>query len=180
MSRCLTLFNLVGVVSLSCVCVLQWQVNRQLNLQRFEGVKARQELMARMEEQAGRARDCQADRDRFRDQLARLSAAGKETGDALATLRRECAVWRSERDSLKSNVVAWAEGVAARDRRIEEAARAMENLARERDERIHAFNRLASNHNTTVKRLEEAVRLTERSRTNRPASPPGSFRPTEP
>jgi chromosome segregation ATPase len=171
MNRFLGPLNLVGVLVLSGICILQWQTNRQSHLERVAQTKAHYELLAKVEEQTGQIRDSNADRDRFRDQLTKVSGSWKETGEELAALRRERAAWLVEREMLKSNIVAWTEAVAARDGRIKEANLSVERVARERNERIEAFNRLAEKHNATVQRLNEALAKLVELRTNSPVTP---------
>lgn len=170
MNRFLGPLNLVGVLVLSSICILQWRTNRQAHLERVAQTKAHYELLAKVEEQASQIRDSNADRDRFRDQLTKVSGSWKETGVELASLRKERAAWLVERDTLKSNIVAWTEAVTARDGRIKEANLSLERLAHERNERIEAFNRLAEKHNATVQRLNETLAKLVELRTNAPAT----------
>ncbi|MBL9168879.1 MAG: hypothetical protein JNN07_14160 [Verrucomicrobiales bacterium] len=103
MNRFLGPLNLVGVLVLSGICLFQWEASRRAQLERVAQTKVHYELLAKVEEQAGQIRDSNADRDRFRDQLTKVSTSWKETGEELAALRRERAAWLVERDSLKSN-----------------------------------------------------------------------------
>ncbi|MBL9166102.1 MAG: hypothetical protein JNN07_00005 [Verrucomicrobiales bacterium] len=76
------------------------------------------------------------------------------------------------RVAASSNMVAWTEAVAARDGLIKEANLSVERVARERNERIEAFNRLAEKHNAAVQRLNEALAKLVELRTNAPAKAP--------
>ena len=48
MNRCLHWFNLAGVLALALLCVVQWRLNRQLNLELNAAEKARQQQAARL------------------------------------------------------------------------------------------------------------------------------------
>ena len=51
MNRFLHWFNLAGVLALALLCVVQWRLNRQLNLELNAAEKARQQQAARLGEQ---------------------------------------------------------------------------------------------------------------------------------
>ena len=48
MNRFLHWFNLAGVLALALLCVVQWRLNRQLNLELNAAEKARQQQAARL------------------------------------------------------------------------------------------------------------------------------------
>lgn len=171
MNRFLSLFNLFGVVLLSVICGIQWETNRRLQLERLAQTKTQGELVAKIEEQASQIRDTNADRDRFREQLGKASGTRKELGDELAALRNERAAWLMERNTLRSNIVAWTDAVAARDARIQEVNQALERVARERNAQTEAFNRLAEKHNATVQRLNDLL-----AKQNEARNPPATQR----
>ena len=54
MNRFLQWFNLAGVLTLAVLCVLQWRMNRQLNLDLNAAEQTRQQQAARFDEQARR------------------------------------------------------------------------------------------------------------------------------
>ena len=78
MNRFLHWFNLAGVLALALLCVVQWRLNRQLNLELNAAEKARQQQAARLGEQEQRLKGGATDLDGFREQLTRATASLKE------------------------------------------------------------------------------------------------------
>ena len=115
MNRILHWFNLAGVLALAVLCVLQWRMNRQLNLDLNTVEKTRQQQAARLHDQEKRLKGGASDLDGFREQLTRATSALKETETKLATLEGQVKQLTNERDQLKTSVTNWAAAVAARD-----------------------------------------------------------------
>jgi methyl-accepting chemotaxis protein len=150
--------NLLGVLVLGCLGVIQWRVNRDLNLetQRLEQLHLDQQ--AQLEERDRSIRGYRADLDQFRDQLTRTRQRLKETDASLAAARHELAQLARERDQLRIAVTNWADAVAARDARLEEAAGQLEQLAADRNEAVRRHNELAEILNETIGQLNDRTR----------------------
>lgn len=162
MNRFLTVFNLAGILLVFGISIVQWNVNRRLNLhsQALEATRRKQE--ARLNDQDKALKGCAADLDLFRDQLSRASevAAGEESKRKAA--EREAAQAAGERDQLQASVSKWAQAVEARDEQLRQANEALERLGSDRNDLVTKFNDLAEKYNETVKLLNERTqRLNE-------------------
>ncbi|MCL4178563.1 MAG: hypothetical protein KJ072_12580 [Verrucomicrobia bacterium] len=150
--------NLFGVLALGVCCVVQWRTNRELNLEAYRLERLRQEQSHQLEERDRRIQQGAADLDRFREQLTRAGDRLKESEAGLTTARDELAQLTRERDQLRSAVTNWAEAVAARDARLEEAAGQLERLASDRNEAVRRHNELAERLNETIGQLNDRTR----------------------
>ncbi len=158
MSRRLQWFNLTGVLALAVLCVLQWHMNRQLNLDLNAVERARQEQSARLDEQHKKLKGGASDLDEFREQLAHTTAAMKEAEAKLFALDRQVKQLTSERDQLKSSVTNWAAAVAARDAQLKNAVAELQQLANDRNAAVLKFNEVATKQNESVKELDRRTR----------------------
>lgn len=158
MNRFLQWFNLAGVLALAVLCVLQWRMNRQLNLDLNAAEKTRQQQAARLDEQEKRLKGGASDLDGFREQLTRATTSLKETETKLAALDRQVKQLTNERDQLKTSVTNWAAAVSARDAQLKQAGTDLKKLAEDRNAAVLKFNELAAKQNELVKELE---RITE-------------------
>lgn len=155
MSRSLHWVNLLGVLALAALCVVQWRVNRQLNLELNRREQARLQLAARMDEQARTCAGQTTDLAGLRTHLARLTQELAQTAAKLAAAERELSQSMADCDQLKSSVTNWAAAVATRDERLRQAASQLEALADERADAVKRFNDLAQQHNKLVGDFDE-------------------------
>ena len=158
MNRFLQWFNLAGVLTLTLLCILQWRMNRQLNLELNSGEEIRQQQSVRLDEQALRIKGTTADLNGFRDQLSRATASLKQAETKLAAMERQLTQLHNERDQLKASVTNWAAAVAARDTQLMQAGADLKKLAEERNAAVLKFNEVAKHQNELVKELERHVK----------------------
>src|SRR5687767_12487479 len=102
MNRSLQYLNFLGILALAVLCVVQWRMNRRVNLEASALEKTRLEQAARLEDQDNTIKGYAADLDGFREQLARASLDLKETEASLAAAQREIRQLNSERDQLRT------------------------------------------------------------------------------
>lgn len=165
MNRFLQWLNLFGVAALAALCLIQWQVNRRLNLELNRCEELRLELAGRLAKEAQISADRERDLASFRTHLARLSEEVEKTASAQSTAERDLRDALAARDQLKSSFTNLVSAVAARDERLAEAATQLSALLKERDDVIMRFNELAGRHNSLVEewnslqaRLKEGTR----------------------
>jgi chromosome segregation ATPase len=158
MNRFLHWFNLAGVLALALLCVLQWRMNRQLNLDLNAAAKARQQQAARLDDQEKHLKGGASDLDGFREQLTRATASLKETELKLAALDRQVKQLTNERDQLKTSVTNWAAAVTARDTQLRQAGADLKKLADDRNAAVLKFNEVATKQNDLVKELERRTK----------------------
>ena len=158
MSRFLHWFNLAGVLTLAVLCVAQWRVNRQLNLELNTAELARQQQAARLDEQTKRLTGGSADLDGFRTQLTRATAALKQAEAKLAVLEPQVKQLAVERDQLRASVTNWAAAVAARDTQLKQAGADQAQLITARNAAVAQFNEAAQRQNAVVKELESQAK----------------------
>lgn len=153
MNRALQCFNLLGVIALAVLCTLQWRTNRTVNRQANELEKIHQEQTVKLADQDQALQGSAADLEHFREQLTRANAVVKENEARLKTTEREIAQLNNERDQLKSSVTHWADAVAVRDERLQEATAQLQTLAADRNDALQKFNDLAGKYNAVVSDL---------------------------
>ena len=158
MNRFLHWFNLVGVLALALLCVLQWRVNRQLNLDLNAAEKARQQQATRLDDTEKRLKGGASDLDGFREQLTRATTSLKETETKLVALDRQVRQLTNERDQLKTSVTNWAAAVASRDAQLKQASTDLQKLAADRNAAVLKFNEVATKQNELVKELERRTK----------------------
>ena len=146
MNRALAVINLLGVLALTGLCVLQWRVNRTLNLDVNRLVQINQLQAAHLEEQTRDLRGLTADLDRFRAQIAATTHSQKD--DAEKELSRQ-------RDQLGASITAWTAAVAARDRHITEANDRIRELSAQLNTTAAKYNVLVATHNALVRQVNE-------------------------
>lgn len=157
MNRFLQWLNLVGVLVLAVLCVVQWRVNRRLNLELNAAETTRQQQAARMDDQEKRLRGGASDLDGFREQLARAATARAEAEARLTLVERAARQLTNERDQLKTSVTNWAAAVTARDEQLKKAAAELGQFAAERNAAVAKFNELAAKQNASVKEFERRL-----------------------
>jgi chromosome segregation ATPase len=168
--RILQYINLFGVLALAGMCVLQWDVNRRLNLRAIDLERSRQEQAQKTSEQDQALHGCQEDLNSFRDRLEKSEASQVETERRLAAtivqreqiaMERDSAITEkneaiAERDQCKANLDKWAAAVKERDEAIKKASDEITTLSKDRNDAIKKFNDLATRYNGVVKDLNEA------------------------
>jgi septal ring factor EnvC (AmiA/AmiB activator) len=137
MNRMLQWFNLLGVAALAGLCVVQWSVNRRVNLEAAALEQTRISQAAKIAEQDKTIHDQAADLDDFRQ---RLELSETELTDTLMKLN----VVRADRDRLKSELDKWVAAVAQRDQTIKQAVVDIQKLVAERDDLVKKYNALVS------------------------------------
>ncbi len=156
MNRGLQFFNLFGVLALAVLCAVQWQSNRQLNLETNQLEKTRQTQQQKISEQEEAARGLTEDLSRFKEQV---KAQHEDLDDAKKKLReteRAVAGLTAERNELRESVTNWVNAVAQRDALVKEANGRILELSTNLNASIQKFNELATNYNKTVQELNEA------------------------
>jgi chromosome segregation ATPase len=156
MNRLVQYLNLLGVLALAALCVVQWQRNRQLNLEvnRLEGVH--HEQVQKLAEQEKSLRGLNEDLAHFKEKFGLTHSNWTEAVASLRKTETENIRIVQERDQLKGSISNWSGAVAARDLRLEEANQQIRSLSDKLNDSIHKFNSLATNYNSVVKQLDEA------------------------
>jgi len=166
MNRRLQFLNLFGVLMLAGLCVVQWQSNRQLNLEANQLEKTRQAQQQKISEQEATARGLTEDLTRFKEQV---KAQHDDLDDAKKKLREtESAVagLTAERNELRESVTNWSNAVAQRDALAKEANNRILDLSTNLNASIQKYNELTTNYNSVVQQLNEA--RTKSAATNSP------------
>ena len=158
MNRFLHWFNLAGVLALAALCVLQWRMNRQLNLDLRAAEQARHQQTTRLEDQAKRLTGTTSDLDGFRDQLTRATTTLKQSETKLALAEQQLKQLTNERDQLKTSVTNWAAAVSARDAQLKQAGADQAKLAADRNATVLKFNEVAQRQNALVKDMESQLK----------------------
>ena len=158
MNRALHYFNLFGVAVLAVVCVMQWRINRELNLRTVQLEKEGLADRARIEDQDRQLKGHAADLDSFREHVQRARTELQTAESNLVMSRRELERASSEREGLKQSIASWSKAVAERDEQIKHASDLLQKLGTERNEVVGKFNDLAKKHNRVVEVLNERTR----------------------
>lgn len=145
--------NLLGVLALGCLCIIQWRVNRELNLETQRLDQLRLDQQAQLEERDRSIQGYRADLDQFREQVTQTRRRLNETEANLVAARRELERLGQERDQLRTSITNWAAAVAARDEQLETAASQLRQLGADRNEAVSRFNELAEQHDAVVAEL---------------------------
>lgn len=167
MNRALGWINLVGVLSLSGLCVAQWQTNRGLNHEVAALGKLR---LAHEEALAAQERDlkgAQADLERFREQVTLSAKRARESQETAKELESQVPRLTAERDRLQQAMNQWTAAVKLRDTRLFEAEEQIQRLATERNSVVERFNDLAARHEKLVAEVNA-----ERARAAAPPAKP--------
>lgn len=156
--RGLQYFNLLGVVAMAVLCVWQWRINRELNLQANRLDKDRQEQRARLDEQENKLKGQLADLEAFREHVKQAGMSLKSAESNLVVARHETMQLSSERDQLRESITNWAQAVTERDARLKQLAEQVQTVATERNDAIAKFNRVADQQNSVVNDLNQRTR----------------------
>jgi len=156
--RALHYFNFCGVLALAVLCVVQWRINRDLNLRTNLLEKDRIAQNGRIDEQNAQIKGQAADLDAFRENIQRGAADLKSAESNLLVSRRESSQLTVERDQLKESVAGWSKAVAERDEQLKHLGEQAQKLAEDRNEAVVKFNELAGKHNETVTNLNNRTK----------------------
>lgn len=156
MNQRLQFLNLFGVLALAALCVVQWQSNRQLNLETNQLEKTRQAQQQKISEQEQTARGLSEDLTGFKEQVKTQREDLDDTKKKLH--EREGAVkgLTAERNELRESVTNWANAVTQRDALVKEANRRILELSTNLNGSIQKYNELATNYNSVVQELNDA------------------------
>ena len=148
-------FNLFGVLVLALLCLVQWNTNRQLNLEVNSLSKAQFDLAAKLAEEEQTARGLTADLAQFKEQFTRAEKDLGDTQRKLSLADHETHQLIVEREHLKTSITNWAAAVTTRDERLSEANTQLRRLSDDLNFSVRKFNDLATNHNALVKDVNE-------------------------
>lgn len=140
--------NLFGVLALTVLCVVQWQRDRNLNLEVNRRERERLAQSDKIAEQEKAASELSADLASFKERFKEAHAVAQETRTALRKLEQENTQLLREREQLKSSVTNWAAAVTARDQSLRETTARLSDS-------VLKFNELGSNYNASIKRFNE-------------------------
>jgi chromosome segregation ATPase len=143
MNRVLQWINFLGVVAVAALCVVQWSVNRRLNLETADLERKQIILDAKLDEQSKTIRDQAADLEEFRTRV-QLSE------QALADAEKKLRTLQAERDRLDASRNLYAAAVAQRDSIIKKASSEIEQAWNDRNDAVKKFNDLAAKYNAMV------------------------------
>jgi chromosome segregation ATPase len=155
MNRRLQYLNLFGVLALAGLCIFQWRMNRQLNLEVNQLEKSRIEQTVQFDEQSKKLKGTTEDLEAFRGQLTRANVSLKEQIDKSAGDETKIENLTVERDELKTALVKWTNAVAERDQRLKESNAQIQKLADDLNAAVVKYNQLATNYNSVVNDLNE-------------------------
>lgn len=156
-------FNLLGVMVLAALCVVQWRINRRINLEEIGLDKVRQQQAQTISDQKNALAGCAADLDQLRTRLEQTDAALKEVEGKLDDVNRQKAQVTAERDQAiaerdqcTANLAKWMAAVKERDAALKKAADEITALSKGRNDAVQEFNDLARKYNGVVKDLNNA------------------------
>jgi chromosome segregation ATPase len=143
MNRVMQWINFLGVLAVALLCVVQWSVNRRLNLETADLERKQIALNAKVDEQSKTIRDQAADLEEFR---TRVQLSEQALADAETKLR----ALHAERDRLESSRSLYASAVTQRDTVIKKAAAEIQQAWNDRNDAVKKFNDLAMKYNAMV------------------------------
>ncbi len=158
MSTPLSWINLGGVAVLAGLCVVQWSVNRRIELDRLALEKVRVEHEGRLAEQTRRLAGQTADLESFRRHVIEANAAVRTNEARFNALERELDALRGERDHLRTSMTNWMIAVRERDEHLGRAAGELKRVVEERDAMVARVNELGGRHNKLVEELNQRTR----------------------
>jgi chromosome segregation ATPase len=156
MNRALQYLNFFGVLVLAVLCAVQWQHDRQLNLQTIQLEKTRQAQQQKISEQEETARGLSADLADFKQRFKTEHDDLEDTKHKLRESENAVASLAAEREQLQESITNWTAAVAQRDALMKEANSRIEDVSTQLNVSIQKYNDLASNYNNVVKDLNEA------------------------
>ena len=155
MNRWLQYINLFGVLALAALCVFQWRMNRQLNLETNRLEKTRIEHTRQLEEQSKKVKGTTEDLETFREQLTRANVELKEQTEKFAASEANVDALTLERDAMKEALAKWTNAVAERDKQLKEGNAQIQKLADDLNAAVKKYNQLATNYNAVVEELNK-------------------------
>ncbi len=166
MKNALLKVNLIGVLLLTALCVLQWRA--QYHLQgRYASLEKQHDTLQRAKEEGERMlTEAKGDLEQFRAQVMQSHQARKEAEKSMTAVRSELLDLSAERDRLHAVLITWKEAVTARDQRLEQLQRTLDESVKARNDVVEKFNLLARSQNQAVERLNAALAELARLRTN--------------
>jgi chromosome segregation ATPase len=156
MSRVIQALNLIGILILAGLCWVQWQTNRQVNLEAKQLDKIRLQQVAKIAEQDQAIKGYAADLEDFRQRLTLSEASLKESEEKFRQLSAERDKLLAERDQLKLSLDKFTAALAERDAALKKSAEQIQKLSEDRNEAVTKFNDLAEKYNALVKDLEKS------------------------
>ena len=163
--------NLVGVLALAALCVVQWQRDRNLNLEVNRLEQMRLDQGSKLAEQERAMRGLNSDLAEFKEQFTKAQTELNDARQKIRAAERDGRQLTTERDQLKTSVTNWAAAVATRDDRLKEAGTQIRRLGYELNSSIRKFNELATSHNAVVKNLNELRARLAQPQPTRQATP---------
>jgi chromosome segregation ATPase len=157
MNRFLTKLNLLGVFALAALCVFQWRINREANIDVIGLQKSQREQSAKIAEHEKTIAGHVVDLESFRAQLTATKNAEKELTSKLTAADRNNHQLTIEVEQLKLSLTTWAAAVSERDEQLRRATTNIQDLIASRDEAIEKYNGLAKQHNQLVADLNRAA-----------------------
>jgi chromosome segregation ATPase len=146
MNRFLGIFNLLGVVMLTVLCIAQWQNNSSLENQVAQLQRTDAEQSAKIAEQQMTLKNDAIDLEDLRQRLSMSESS-------LQTMTAEKNRLAAESQQLKAALATWMAAVKARDAALRQASGLIQKLAGERNDAIAKFNDLADKYNALVKQV---------------------------
>ena len=163
MNKLLQLFNFLGVIALTVLCVMQFRANSSLHQDIDILKKLRNDQIIRIESQEKAIKGRDADIEELRHQLSIAQAANDELTKRLAVIERDLTKAVAERDRLSAEIENWKNAVQLRDDAIKkqndllkEAGNRIDQLIADRNDDIHKFNDLVAKYNLLVKQVEQS------------------------
>ncbi|HWN94916.1 MAG TPA: hypothetical protein VNT99_07775 [Methylomirabilota bacterium] len=147
--------NLVGVLALAVLCVVQWQLDRRLNLEVNRLEKERIAQQEKMAEQEKAASGLSTDLARFKEQFKEAHTDANEARKTIRTMEQQHEQLARERDQLKTSVTNWAAAVTARDESLRDLNERLREASTRLNDSVLKFNELATNYNASMKRFNE-------------------------
>lgn len=162
--RYLVYVNLLGVVGLAALCGFQWEANRKANLLAESLDKTRQEqdnqIMRQKREIAGYAEDLHEAQDHIatlRDQRDKATAERNSAAAARDQAIAERDQLKAEQEQSKEILAKWVSAVTQRDDVIKKAFARIEDLAKERNDKITELNNVIVKYNALAKQTTKAA-----------------------
>lgn len=170
--------NLVGVLAVAALCIVQWRINRSLNLEVGRLDRVRQEQENKLADQERMGKGLSQDLEGFKVQILKLGEDVREKSSKLSAAERQIQQLERDRDQLKQSVTNWAKAfeerdqryknetlalqqsvtnwsraVTLRDDRLKEANQRIQSLGDQLNANAAKYNQLATNYNDAVQRL---------------------------
>lgn len=158
MNSFLQYFNLAGVLAMTGLCLVQWQVNREASLEAIRLEKTRLKQAASIQEKDQQVKGYQADLEDFRKHITSARLGANEARSNLTRVQLTARQLETERDQLKTSVTNWANAVAARDAHLRQFGEQLKSLATDRNDVVVKYNDLAEKYKGVVSDLNERTR----------------------